>query len=127
MANERLLIVDDDADLLGITSEACRMLGHPPLTAPDAATALRLLEASPGLRLAIVDVELEVRWGGFRLGERVAERFPDVAVVFVSGYGSHAGRPPGEEATEVLKKPVSLGRLKALLDGHLGPAGGSGA
>jgi CheY-like chemotaxis protein len=124
----RVLVVEDQATLRGLV---VRMLQDDRLevfTAGSAEEALTLLASralTPDLLLTDVVMPGE---SGPRLAERLRERWPDLPVVFMSGFSSQ-GIPQGEVGgppTAFLPKPFSrpelLGCLRGVLGAERGPS-----
>ena len=119
MSRPRVLIVDDDTALLEITSAACEALGYPALTASSAPEALAVLSENPSLELAIVDVTLGPDGDGFELGDDLAVKRKDLAIVYLSGFGDQVDRPARHSDATVHRKPLPLADLRALLGATL--------
>ncbi len=124
---ETILAVEDDAEVRQFAVNALRGLGYTPLQAADAATALRILEATPDIALLFTDIVMPGEMDGVKLAAEAQRRYPGLPVLLTSGYTEHAliGNDQGVEGVEVLIKPYrknELGRkLRMLLgqrDGH---------
>lgn len=120
---ETVLVVEDEASVRDVTARILRRLGYQVLTASEAGQARRLLAdaevSTPDLILT--DVMMPGMTGP-ELAERVAVDFPEMRVLFMSGYpGDELGRL-GLHADEVpfLQKPFTQGelaqRVRELLD-----------
>ncbi|MBZ4024100.1 hybrid sensor histidine kinase/response regulator [Rhodobacter sp. TJ_12] len=96
-----ILAVDDDADLLEITADQLRGMGHAVATAPDGATALALLRDIPEIDLLYTDLAMP-GLDGQTLAARARELRPDLPVLFTSGAPGKAG----SELPNLLRKPV---------------------
>ena len=82
----RVLVVDDEADIrLGIQKLLGR-LGVAPLVAQDGQEALELLESGPA-DIVLTDLNMP-RLGGVELLEAIKERWPETAVVILTGFGT---------------------------------------
>jgi len=120
---EKLLVVEDDADVRLFALNALRGLGYIPLPAPDAATALQVLETTPDIALLFTDIVMPGEMDGIRLAAEAQRRYPGLRVLFTSGYTEHAliGDGDGAETIEILTKPyrkADLGRKLRLLLGR---------
>ncbi|MFD2173205.1 ATP-binding protein [Rhodobacter lacus] len=96
-----ILAVDDDADLLEITADQLRAMGHAVVTAPDGATALDLLREIPEIDLLYTDLAMP-GLDGQSLAARARALRPDLAVLFTSGAPGRAGA----DLPNLLRKPV---------------------
>ena len=96
MSNTRILVVDDDEFVLGSLSEFLRLEGYAVATARNYAEAMVQLAASE-FQVVVADVAMpEV--DGLELLKTVRNRYPETAVIMVTGYGSI------ESAVEAIKR-----------------------
>ena len=121
--HETLLVVEDNTQLRELATLILRRKGYQVLTADTGEAALALLEYHHGpLHLLLTDVIMP-GLNGRQLYELVAQRYPDVAVLYMSGYIDEAvvKSESIERAESFLQKPFSVqalaGRVRALLDG----------
>jgi PAS domain S-box-containing protein len=124
---ETILVVEDDADVRGYIVEVLRELNYEVLEAPDAATTLHLVERRDGqIDLLLSDVVLPGT-NGSELVRRIHVRWPELKVLYMTGYSRnaivHQGRlDPG---VEVIQKPVVQAdladRIRSLLDTRPAP------
>jgi len=81
----RLLVVDDDPELLHLFSQMLRKEGYDPATAHNANDALRLIGEFPNeTHLLLSDVDMP-GMSGIELARRMAAENPDVPVILMSG------------------------------------------
>ncbi len=122
-AGERVLVVEDDPDLLTLVFALLRSLGYEVEAVADGAAALRVLEDGAGIGVLLTDVVLRGGMDGVQLAARARAADPALRIVFMSGYTEAAlletaGLPPGRH---VLHKPFSKEQLaaaiRAALDG----------
>ncbi|MCX6464516.1 MAG: LytTR family DNA-binding domain-containing protein [Pseudonocardiales bacterium] len=111
----RVLAVDDVAPAL---AELERMLLESPdvaevATAPDALTALRLIQAGP-LDAVFLDVSMPAM-DGMELASLLSRMTEPPVVVFVTAFEEHAASAYGIGAVDYLLKPVGPERLAAAL------------
>jgi PAS domain S-box-containing protein len=111
---ETLLIVEDDATVRLIVRDALQDLGYSILLAPDARTALPLLQSDQRIDLLISDVVLP-HVNGKKLAEMARALRPNLNVLFVSGYTENAGVRGDflEPGMDMLTKPFALDALAA--------------
>jgi DNA-binding NtrC family response regulator len=116
MAGERILVVDDDPLVLVSLAEFLRLEGY------AAETARTFQEASAHLAAAefhvlISDVAMpEV--DGFGLLKLVRTRYPETAVIMVTGYGTieNAVEAMKSGAFDYLTKPIIDGEIKVVVE-----------
>lgn len=87
---ERILLVEDDEDVRRYVAEALRDLGYRVETAPQASTALTLLETDTPFDLLFTDVVLPGGMNGRQLAERARELRPHLRVLFATSYTRNA-------------------------------------
>ena len=100
-ASCRVLVVDDDAAVRGITTTFLGELGHRTLEAADGAAALALLEAGERVDLLVTDVAMP-GISGAELAAQVRARWPGMPVLLLTGYADPAMQSGG---FPVLRKP----------------------
>jgi CheY-like chemotaxis protein len=110
---ETILLAEDHESVREMARQTLVNLGYRVLSAANGEEALRLCEhETPGL--AILDVIMP-KMGGAATAAKLAGRFPDMRIVFTSGYSAEGERGPAPgEKTRYLQKPYSpttLGRL----------------
>ena len=120
--SETVLLVEDEEALSGILQERLEESGYSVLTAPDGIAALALCERREGpIDLLLTDVILP-RMGGSELARRLAERRPQMKVLYMSGYTDDAVILHGvlTEQTAFLEKPFTanslLRKIREVLD-----------
>ena len=121
----RVLMVDADADALSLLARQVGHLGFKVDVAYDGNTSL------PRLRAGVPDVVLSdvamPGMGGFTLADRIAEGYPGLPVILVSGYDHRALSDDHRPASVVgfLTKPVDPRELGVVLQQALSgtPAG----
>jgi len=91
------------------------------MEAANATAALSIYEKNAHkIDLVLTDVVMP-QTNGFELGAQLAEKNPDLQILYMSGYrDSPANRPPGEPAKAFLNKPftpdVLLAKVREVLD-----------
>ncbi len=117
----RVLVVDDEPNISDSIKKALERSGYAVETATDAGAAWSALERSQP-DLALFDVRLGSS-DGMDLLVRVAETFPDVAVVMMTGYASIESAVAAVKAgaADYLSKPFNPEQLRhvvaSVLDG----------
>jgi len=118
VAGTRVLIVDDNRDVLDTTSRLLVIAGYETQTASDAVEALRIAsEFRP--RIAILDIGLPVL-DGYQLARELRSRLRDDPPVLIAltGYGQAEDRARSRLAGFVhhFAKPVDADELLRILD-----------
>jgi PAS domain S-box-containing protein len=111
--SELVLVVEDDPDVRDYTVEMVGDLGYSVLSAPDGASALRLLDSHRKVCLLFTDIGLPGGMNGRQLAEQALRRRPRLKVLYTTGYARnaivHRGRlDPG---VEVIFKPFTYSDL----------------
>jgi len=107
--SETILVVEDEAMVRSIMARTLRDCGYSVLEAFHGKEALALLEAERGeVSLLVVDLVMP-EMGGRELAARVAERWPEIPILFISGYTGVDVVRRGllEEGREFLQKPLA--------------------
>jgi two-component system cell cycle sensor histidine kinase/response regulator CckA len=124
--NEKtILAVDDDSAVLNLLGAILRPLGFTILSASSGLEAMQLAEKSAGnIDLLLSDVVMP-EMGGPELAVRLRERYPEVEVMFISGFMKpgldedlYPGRAPG-----FLRKPFTPSELISKLREYFRPSG----
>ena len=82
----RILVADDDPDIVFALSERLRWLGHEVFAASDGQAALSAVE-SYALDFAILDVSMP-QLNGIEALKCIRKRWPNLPVVVVTAYGT---------------------------------------
>src|SRR5580692_5898948 len=112
-ANESVLVVEDDAALREALIDTLHAAGLPALAAPDAPSALQLLQ-NVEIALVISDVQMPGP-DGYQLLSSIKQLRPDLPVVLMTAYGTVAQAVAAmrEGATDYIVKPFDA---QALID-----------
>jgi signal transduction histidine kinase/DNA-binding response OmpR family regulator len=106
---ETILVVEDDEQVRATAVEMLTDLGYRVLKAPDAASALAVVESGVPIDLLFTDVVMPGTLRSPELARRARERLPGLAVLFTSGYTEnaivHGGRL--DEGVNLLPKPYT--------------------
>jgi PAS domain S-box-containing protein len=114
---EIILVVEDDADMLGMTSKLLRALGYRVMTAAGAEAALEIVQRRTAFDLLLTDVVLPGSMNGRLLADEVLRQRPETRVVFMSGYTENAILHHGrlDEGVHLLQKPFLKRELASKL------------
>jgi len=107
--NETVLVAEDEAMVRGIMARTLRDCGYNVLEAADGRAALDILEAQAGrVSLIVADVVMP-DLGGREMAACLAERWPELPVLFTSGYTGMDVVRRGllDEGREFLQKPLA--------------------
>lgn len=111
-ASSRVLLVEDNADLLDLTLMMLEELGHEATGVASAEAALEMLERE-SFAVLVTDVTLP-KMSGIELVHHVRQRQPLMFIVVASGY-SRSSELDGVDVC-YLKKPYQLMDLKAVIE-----------
>ena len=117
---ESILVVEDEAAIRGLVCKVLEDLGHRVLSAVDGPTALRLLESGERFGLLITDIGMPAP-DGRQVAEAARARWPDLPVLFMTGYAENAAFADGflDPGMHLLTKPfatdVFLARIRDIL------------
>ena len=118
--SETVLVVDDQPEVLDVTSELFRTLGFEVLSADSGEHALEVLERAPRVDLLFSDVRMR-GMTGIELARRAVEAAPHLRVILVSGFAGQQGPPSSDgrlEGFHFMTKPYKLNdvirKLRAL-------------
>jgi two-component system cell cycle sensor histidine kinase/response regulator CckA len=85
--HETILLVEDESDLLELTSEILERYGYRIITAPNGMAALKIWnERQDEIDLLLTDMRMPEGISGYELAERLLSDKPHLKVIFVSGY-----------------------------------------
>jgi len=120
--NETILLAEDEPTVRLVSVKMLENAGYTVLVAEDGRQALRLLEEHAGeIDLAILDVVMP-ELGGRAVYDRIRKTWPDVRVLFASGYSANAVHTNFvlEEGLSLIQKPYAgnelLRKVRELLD-----------
>jgi len=114
---ETILVVEDDQDVLAVTSESLRELGYRVVTAVNAAQAVEILRGDQPIDLLFSDVVIPGGTNGAQLAAKARCLRPQLKVLLTSGYTAAAlrlehGLP---DNLSVVGKPYQRDELAAKL------------
>ena len=85
-------------------------MGYAPTACASGEEALALLEQEPGIQLVITDVMMPEMTGP-ELVRIVSERYPGMAVLFVTGFVGETGETNELAGHDILRKPFTVAAL----------------
>jgi PAS domain S-box-containing protein len=119
--SETILLVDDEEGVRKLVYAVLNSGGYTVMEAANGAAALSIYEKnSHKIDLVLTDVVMP-QMNGFELGAQLADKNPDLQILYMSGYrDSPVSQPPGEPAKAFLNKPftpdVLLAKVREVLD-----------
>jgi len=108
-----VLVVEDQAEVRRYAVDALKTYGYHVIQAESAAQAFLLCDREPErIELVVTDVIMP-NVGGRELADRLAEHWPGIKVLFMSGYAGDAAMRHGvlRKGAEFLQKPFSPEQL----------------
>ncbi|MBT8386940.1 MAG: response regulator [Ignavibacteria bacterium] len=111
MDEYRVLIVDDEEELVTTIAERLQIRGIQTQTATDGETALQIIEVNPP-QVVVLDVMMP-GMGGIEVLQRMNEQNLKIPVILLTGYGSAEQGMEGMKlgAFDYLMKPCDLNNL----------------
>ena len=123
-SGETVLLVEDDGDVLNLSSSIVEELGYKVLVATDGVAALTALDENPDIKLLLTDIVLPNGMDGRQLAEEATKRHPGLRVLFASGYSRetiiHNGRL--DNGISLIAKPFTFTDLALRLKKELAVA-----
>jgi PAS domain S-box-containing protein len=121
---ETILFVEDEASIRRIAIRALERLGYTIIEATDGEDAIARAQAHPGpIDLLVTDVVMP-RLGGSQVAAALRASYPNMRVLYTSGYTDDAVVQHGVRHAEVafLPKPYDLVAMRQKIREVLGPA-----
>jgi CheY-like chemotaxis protein len=106
-----ILVVEDDPRVLTATIGALQDLGHRPLACSDPLAAPALLAGAERMDLIVSDVLMPGQTGPEMIAA-IGATYPQIAVLFVTGYAGEAGGEAEFGGHHVLRKPFTINALE---------------
>lgn len=107
----KILVVDDDLEVLAVAGRILEAEGYTVLNASNGRDALRLLNAHPDVAILFTDIVMPGSMDGFDLAEAAKTRQPRLRVVYTSAYLRQEGIWDGA----LLPKPWTTDDLKQVI------------
>lgn len=121
---ETILMVEDEVALLGATQSLLVRMGYTVFAASDPHEAIEIFQRRNGaIDLLLTDVIMP-GMNGRELAARLADRDPDLRILYMSGYAADLFGEDGilEEGVNFIQKPFNFknlaGRIRQILDGN---------
>ncbi len=108
----KVLVVEDDAFVREVAVTRLEDAGYEVIEAASGGEALRLLQAGIAVDALLTDIRLpEV--DGWVVARAYRERFPDLPVLYVTGYAERMQPVPGGV---IISKPYRMARVIGVLE-----------
>lgn len=126
---ETIVLVEDDPEVRSLAVMLLDGLGYKVVEAASAGAGLAMFEATPRVDMLLTDIVLPGGMSGPDLAEEVSRRWPNVKILYISGYAEnavekHLGLGDG---VELLQKPFRradlASKLRQVLDAETQVAG----
>ena len=116
-------MVDDESAMLNVCERILKQGGYDVLRARDGREALRLVENSTIIHLALVDVVMP-EMNGVELANQLHTMTPTTEVVLMSGYGpEEIAKLAGKNPYRIIWKPFGAESLLHMIKNVLDPSG----
>jgi signal transduction histidine kinase/CheY-like chemotaxis protein len=117
---EKILVVENEPDILAYTTEGLEALGYHVLGAQDASSALTILEGTPDVAILFTDLGLP-GVDGHQLAWEARRRWPALPILYTSGGPESASSGDGSSGlgSDYLVKPYALHKLARMIRGVL--------
>lgn len=110
---ETVMIVDDEPTVRLLVNDTLTENGYGVIEAPDAASAMKILNSPQQVDLLITDVGLPGNMNGRQLADAARVTRPNLKVLFITGFAENAAVGNGhlEPGMEILTKPFPMATL----------------
>jgi PAS domain S-box-containing protein len=110
--SERILLVEDNDDLLEVTSTMLTSLGYRVLCAKDGNEAMRILESGEEFDLLFSDIVMPNGPNGIELAREAKRRSREVEILLTSGYAEEVlDRHGAVDEFPIIQKPFRVSEL----------------
>ena len=116
MDQEKILVVDDEANVREMVSKIINLMGHEAVTAVNGKEALQILKNKP-CSIMITDVKMP-EMDGFELMKSVRDQFPGIYIICMTAHGASYSYTDvvGVGGTDYITKPFSIDEMMAKLN-----------
>ena len=80
-----VLVVEDDPIVAMVAVDTIQDAGFETIEAPDADTAIAILEARKDIRIVLTDIHMPGSMDGLRLARAIRDRWPPIELILTSG------------------------------------------
>ncbi len=117
---EKILLVEDEADLRRMMEKLLIDMGYEVAAARSGAEAARLIASGLQVDLLLTDVVMPGGIGGFELARIIRTEHPGIPVVYMSGYTGFSEDEMGGVVAPMVRKPSAPQAVSAVLAKALG-------
>jgi signal transduction histidine kinase len=116
VGQERILVVDDEANVREMVSKIVSLMGHEAVTSENGREALEILKNEP-FSIVITDVKMP-EMDGFELMKAVRDQFPGIYTICMTAHGASYTYTDvvGVGATDYISKPFTIDEMMAKLN-----------
>jgi CheY-like chemotaxis protein len=108
----KILVVEDDPFIREMAVTGLEDAGYEAIEAASGGEALRLLHAGIAVDALLTDVRMPEA-NGWEVARAYRERFPDLPVVYVTGYADQTQPVPGGT---IISKPYKMAQVVSVLE-----------
>jgi len=112
---ERVLIVEDNVELRAVMSDLVGSLGYAVQVVGSGEEAIETITERSVCDLVLSDVVMPGGMGGFELGAELRRLWPDMPIVYMSGYAGFTEAEMGAAVGRLVQKPCSPSDLSVAL------------
>jgi PAS domain S-box-containing protein len=125
--NETILLVDDEAAVRQMAAELLSETGYRVVEAVDSVSAINQAQKLEHLDLLLTDIGLPGMMNGISLAAELKLKYPQLKVLYITGFAGGSNLIPVDATTRVLAKPFSLNELSSRVHALIrGDSSGSG-
>ena len=112
----RVLVVDDQPDVLATTVELFKLMGYEVFSASNGSEAMAILQSTPDIQVLFSDVVMP-GMNGFKLGQEARRLIPGINVILASGFQGEAMASSGVDTSDFhfLVKPYRMADVARVL------------
>lgn len=102
---QKILVVEDEQSLLELMEDLITSMSYSVVTAASAKDALAATDAHSDIALVLTDIVMPGGMGGFELARELRNRFPDLPILYMSGYTGFSEAEMNDVVAPMLQKP----------------------
>lgn len=114
---KKILVVDDELIMRDLLTDFFEMMDYEVTSAKDGSVAWEMLsgEEEANFDIVISDINMP-KMGGIELFKNIREKYPEMPIILMTGYGIDKVRQDVEKAEGFLAKPFELDELLELVE-----------
>ncbi len=110
-----ILLAEDDKSMLNFLVIALERAGHTVISRADGSEAFKVLEEDASFDLLLTDIVMP-GIDGLELAQKATDKYPNIKVMFITGFAAMAMDQGKKEKPQVLSKPFHLNDLVAQVE-----------